>query len=104
MTTRSEKDLDRLERSLAQTYSTLQTPAFGPEWAGKTMRDIRRKAAEAAESRAGWMEHYVWRTAALAMAFALAFAGSFFVYPGAEKGEVTALLSDDLEAAPGLLE
>jgi hypothetical protein len=104
MIKRSKDDLDRLERSLAQTYSALPTPAFGPEWAGKTMRDIRRKAAEAAESRTGWVERYVWRTGALAMAFALVFAGSLFIYPGAEKGEVTALLSDDLEPAPGLLE
>ena len=104
MRERSREDLDRLERSLAQTYSTMPTAEFGSEWAAKVMRDIRRQAAEAAGQRTVWMERHVWRTAALATAFALVFAGSLFLYPDVEKGEVTVLLSEEWEPTPGLLE
>ena len=104
MANHRRENFDRLERSLAETHSGLPVPELGSEWAGKVMRDIRREAGVAAGKRIGWMELYVWRTAALATAFALVFAGSLFLYSGVEKGELTALLSDELEPAPSLLE
>lgn len=106
MTHRSGKDFDRLERSLAETYSALPVPEFAPGWDAKVMREIRLKAAASAGEGIGWVELHVWRTAALATAFALVFAGSLFLYSdsGIEKGEPTAFLSEELEPAPSLLE
>ena len=106
MTQHSREDLDRLERSLAQTYSAIPASHLGSEWAGKVMRDIRREAAVATGQRIGWAARHVWRTAALATAFALVFAGSLFFSNGVEveKGELSALLSEELEPAPSLLE
>lgn len=104
MVHRSGHDLDRLERRLAETYAALPAPEFGPGWDAKVMRDIRLKAAASAGKGIGWVELHVWRTAALATAFALVFAGSLFLYSGMEKGELTAFLSEELEPAPSLLE
>jgi hypothetical protein len=106
MKKRSREDLDRLEHSLSRTYSAIPAPEFGPEWVEKTMRDIRRHAAEAVGQRTVWMERHVWRTAVLATAFALVFAGSLFFSTGVdvEKGELSAFLSEELEPAPTLLE
>jgi hypothetical protein len=103
MTTRSKEDLDRLERSLVETHRVLPTPSLGPEWAQRVMRDVRRDAAGIGR-RAAWIELYVWRTAAAAAAFAVILTGSLFVYGEAEKGELTAVLSEELESAPALLE
>ena len=104
MTHRSGKDCDRLERSLAETYSALPVPEFGPGWDAKVMREIRLKAGASAGEAIEWVELHVWRTAALATAFALVFTGSLFLYSGIEKGEPTAFLSEELEPAPSLLE
>jgi hypothetical protein len=104
MTTRSKEDLDRLERSLVETHRARPIPSLGPEWAQRVMREIRRDAVGIAGKRAAWVELYVWRTAAAAAVFAVIFAGSLFVSMGAEKGELTALLSEELEPAPALLE
>jgi hypothetical protein len=104
MATRSKEDLDRLERSLVETHRVLPTPSLGPEWAQRVMRDVRRDAAGITGKRAAWIELYVWRTAAAAAAFAVILTGSLFVYGGAEKGELTAVLSEELESAPALLE
>jgi hypothetical protein len=108
MTKRSSEDLDRLERGLARTYSTLAPPELGPQWAANVMRDIRREAAQAqaVHKRDGWVALRVWRTAALAAGFALIFAGSLFLSGEVEveKGELAAVLSEELEPSPALLE
>lgn len=104
MTIRSKEDLDRLERGLVETHRARPTPLLGPEWAQRVMRDVRRDAAGIAGKRAAWVELYIWRTAAAAAVFAVIFAGSLFVYTGAEKGELTLLLSEEWETAPALLE
>ena len=104
MARRNIEDLERLERLLVEAHRARPTPVLGEEWARNVMRDIRREAAASAGKRNAWVQLHVWRTAALAAAFALVFAGSLFLYSGAERGELTALLSEELESAPGLLE
>ena len=104
MARRNIEDLERLERLLVEAHRARPTPVLGEEWARNVMRDIRREAAASAEKRNAWVQLHVWRTAALAAAFALVFAGSLFLYSGAERGELTASLSEELESAPGLLE
>jgi len=104
MARHSKQDLGRLERLLVEAHRARPTPLLGEEWAQNVMRDIRREAAAHAGKRNGWVELHVWRTAALATAFALVFAGSLFLYGGVEKGELTVLLSEELESAPALLE
>ena len=104
MARRNIEDLERLERLLVEAHRARPTPVLGEEWARNVMRDIRREAAASAGKRNAWVQLHVWRTAALAAAFALVFAGSLFLYSGAEKGELTASLSEELESAPGLLE
>ena len=104
MARRNIEDLERLERLLVEAHRARPTPVLGEEWARNVMRDIRREAAASAGKRNAWVQLHVWRTAALAAAFALVFAGSQFLYSGAERGELTASLSEELESAPGLLE
>ena len=104
MARRNIEDLERLERLLVEAHRARPTPVLGEEWARNVMRDIRREAAASAGKRNAWVQLHVWRTAALAAAFALVFAGSLFLYRGAERGELTASLSEELESAPGLLE
>jgi anti-sigma-K factor RskA len=104
MARRNIEDLELLERLLVEAHRARPTPVLGEEWARNVMRDIRREAAASAGKRNAWVQLHVWRTAALAAAFALVFAGSLFLYSGAERGELTASLSEELESAPGLLE
>lgn len=103
MTRRSKDDLDRLERSLAEIHRACPTPFVGDEWAQRVMRDVRREAATAGK-RVRPIDVYVWRTAAVAATFAAIFAGSVFLYTGSENGELTALLSEEWEPTPALLE
>ena len=104
MRRRSHKAIDRLERSLAQVHRDREVPSLDADWAHGVMRDIRREAARSSHERGTWVELYVWRSAAAAAAFAALFAGSVFFYAGADRGEVTTLLSEDLEPGPALIE
>lgn len=106
MPNRSAEDLDRLERSLVAIHCARAVPSLQTEWTQRVMQDVRREAGTAAGRRVAWVERYVWRTAAVATAFALVFAGSLFFSNSVEveKGELSAFLSEELEAAPTLLE
>ena len=104
MRRRSHNAIDRLERSLAQIHRAREIPSLDADWAQGVMRDIRGEAARSSRERGAWVELDVWRSAAAAAAFAALFAGSMFFYAGADRAEVTALLSEDLELGPALIE
>jgi hypothetical protein len=103
MTRRSDEDLEKLERALAEAHRSRQEPAFGADWTRHVMRDIRCEEERAAMPFAG-IAFAVWRGAAVAATVALIVAASSLVYTGQGEGELTALLSDDLEAAAALSE
>jgi hypothetical protein len=104
MMKRNHKRMERLERGLAKAHRDRDVPALGADWAQGVMRDIRRAAAHSPGEQGAWMELCVWRSAAAAAAFAAFLAGSAFFYAGADQGELTALLSEDLEPGPALIE
>lgn len=103
MTRRSDEDAVKLERALAEAYRSRQEPALGSDWLRHVMRDIRREEERAAMPFAG-IAFVVWRGAAVAATVALIVAVTSLMYPGQGEGELTALLSDDLEAAASLSE
>ena len=102
MTRRSDEDLAKLERALAEAHRSRREPAFGADWVRHVMRDIRQEE-RVAMPFAG-VAFVVWRGAAVAATVALIVAASALVYTGQDEGELTALLSDDLEAAASLSE
>ena len=104
MTKWSHKYMDRLERTLANVQRNREVPPLDADWAQAVMRDIRREAAHSPGEAGVWVELFVWRSAAAAAAFAALLAGSAFFYVGTEQGELTALLSEDLEPGPALIE
>lgn len=101
MTRHSDNDLAKLERALAEAHCARQEPALGPDWSQHVMRDIRREEAWPATPFAG-IAFVVWRGAAVAATVALIVAASALVYTGQDEGELTALLSEDLEAGAPL--
>jgi hypothetical protein len=101
MMPRSDDDLAKLERSLAEAHRIRQEPTLGPDWLRHVMRDIRREAAQPAMPFAG-IAFVVWRGAAVAASIALIAAASAMMYVGQSDGELTALLSDELEAGTPL--
>ena len=103
MIRRSDDDAAKLERALAEAHRSRQVPAFGADWVHHVMRDVRREKERAAMPFAG-IAFVVWRGAAVAATVALIVAASSLVYTGQGEGELTALLSDDLEAAASLSE
>ena len=104
MTKRSRKDMAHLERILPKVHRDREVPPLDAGWAQAVMRDIRREAVHSPGEAGAWMEVCVWRSAAAAAAFAALLAGSAFFYAGADQGELTALLSEDLEPGPALFE
>ena len=104
MMKRSRKGMAHLERTLAKVHRDREVPPLDPDWAQTVMRDIRREAAHSPKEAGAWVELCVWRSAAAAAAFAALLAGSAFFYAGTDQGELTALLSEDLEPGPALIE
>ena len=101
MTRRSDEDLIKLERALAEAHRSRQEPALGADWVRHVMRDVRREEERAAMPFAG-IAFVVWRGAAVAATVALIVAASALVYTGQSEGELTALLSEDLEVGAPL--
>ena len=104
MTERNPKHLDRLEQGLANVHRDREAPPLDAGWAQGVMRDIRRAAAPSRNDPGARVELCVWRSAAAAAVFAALLAGSAFFYAGTDQGELTALLSEDLEPSPALIE
>ncbi|HYM37012.1 MAG TPA: hypothetical protein VES96_01265 [Nitrospiraceae bacterium] len=103
MTQRSDEDFNKLERALAEAHRSRQEPVLGRDWIQHVMRDIRLEEARSA-TLFGGIALVVWRGAAVAATVALIVAASALVYTGQSEGELTALLSDELEAGVPLSE
>lgn len=103
MTQRSDKDLAKLERALAEAHRSRREPALGPDWVRHVMQDIRLEEAQPAMPFAG-LAFVVWRGAAVAASIALIAAASAMMYASQSEGELTALLSEELEAGAPLSE
>jgi hypothetical protein len=104
MTRRSEDNLSKLERALAETHRCPQEPVLGGDWADRVMRDVRRGATGPADAMtARGMVRAVWRVAAVAAVVALSVAASVWVHNGGEAVELIAL-SDEFEGGAPLFE
>jgi len=101
---RSDDDLNRLERLLADVHRARPEPRLDAAWSLGVMRDIHREAAGVPQERSAWIERHVWRTAAAAAMFAVIFAGSALLYTDVETGDLTAVLAEGLDPAPALME
>ncbi len=101
---RSDEDLNKLERLLADAHRARPEPRLDAAWSLRVMRDIRREAAGVPQERWAWIERHVWRTAAVAAMFAAIFAGSALLYTDVESGDLTAVLAEGLDPAPTLIE
>ncbi len=106
MTRLSDEDLNKLERALAEAHRSRQEPALGADWARHVMWDIRREAAGHGQPmKSAWIDHAVWRGAAVASVLALIFAVSALVYStNRDAVEIAALLSDEFGTGGPLIE
>ena len=101
---RSDDDLNKLERLLAEAHRARPDPRLDPAWSLAVMRDIRREAAGVPQEPSAWIEQRVWRTAVVAAMIAVIFAGSALLYTDVESGDLTAMVVDELDPAPTLIE
>ena len=100
---RSDDDLNKLERLLADAHRARPEPRLDAAWSLGVMRDIRREAAGVPQERSAWIERHVWRTAAVAAMFAVDFCG-IRVVVHRRGNPLTAVLAEGLDPAPALME
>jgi hypothetical protein len=105
MTPLNDEQLNKVERALTESHRSRQTPSLGADWTFRVMQDIRREAAghEPSTILLG-RERLVWRTAAAAAVLALIFTGSVWLKTNQDTVELTALLSNELDATVPLAE
>ena len=105
MTQLNDEQLKKVERALTETHRSRQAPSLGADWTFRVMRDIRLEAARHGQSTmAPRLDRLVWRTAAAAAALALIFTGSVWLNTNQDTVELTALLSNELDATVPLAE
>ena len=105
MTRLDDENLKKVERALTEAHRSRQAPSFGADWTFRVMRDIRREAAGHGQSTmALGLDRLVWRTATIAAVLALIFTGSVWLNTDRDTVELTALLSNELDATVPLTE
>jgi hypothetical protein len=98
MTRLNNENLKQVERALTEAHRSRQEPSLGADWTLRVMRDIRREASGHGQSMLSpWLDLLVWRTAAVAAVLALVFTGSVLLYTNRDAGELTALLSNEVD-------
>ena len=98
MTRLNNENLKQVERALTEAHRSRQAPSLGADWTLRVMRDIRREASGHGQSMLSpWLDLLVWRTAAVASVLALVFTGSVLLYTNRDAGELTALLSNEVD-------
>lgn len=105
MTPLDDEQLKKLERALTEAHRSRQAPSLGADWTLRVMRDVRLEAAGPGPSTmALGLDRLVWRTAAVAAVLALIFTGSVWLNTNQDTVELTALLSNELDATVPLTE
>lgn len=96
--TPEDNDLRKLEGALIEAYRSRPTPMLGPSWAHGVMRDIHQLAPQSAQW--SYLDHLVWRTAAIAVAFAIVLTVSVIVLSSPTGTQGTGLIAEELELTP----
>jgi len=105
MTRLNDENLKKVERALTEAHRLRQEPSLGADWTLRVMRDIRREAAGQGQSMmALGLDRLVWRTAAVAAVLALVFTGSVLFLTNRDTGELTALMSNEVDVVMPLSE
>ena len=106
MTRLHDENFEKVERALTEAHRSRQTPPFGADWTLRVMRDIRREAAGHGQQSTmpPRLDRLVWRTAAVAIVLALVFTCAVWLNTDADTVELTALLSNELDATVPLME
>jgi hypothetical protein len=95
----NDKDLEKVERVLAETHRTRHVPLLGPAWTQRVMRDIRSGAIREGNGNAGrGVEQLVWRTAAVAAAVAVVLTASIVAVSWTGSSESAGLLAEEFES------
>ena len=101
----SDEDLNKVERALAEAHRSRQEPVLGADWAHDVMRDIRQETAgRGLAMPTTGIARIVWQGAAAAAVLALILCATALIDNSREPVELTALLSDELEAGTPLIE
>lgn len=105
MTPLDDEQLKKVERALTEAHRARQAPFLGADWMLRVMRDVRLEAAgHGPSTMALGLDRLVWRTAAVAAVLALIFTGSVWLNTNQDTVELTALLSNELDATVPLTE
>ncbi|MBS0149535.1 MAG: hypothetical protein JSR31_01260 [Nitrospira sp.] len=105
MTPLNDEQLKKVEHALMEAHRSRQASVLGADWSFRVMRDVRREAAgHGPSTMALGLDRLVWRTATVAAVLALIFTGSVWLNTNQDMVELTALLSNELDATMPLAE
>lgn len=101
MAPRNDEDLERLERALAEAHRSGHEPELGRDWARQVMQDVRRElAGRRHPGEFPGIDRLVWRSAVVAVGFAIILAGAAALYVGTEPVEFAALVAEEVDVIP----
>lgn len=105
MTQLNDEQLNKVARALTESHRLRPAPGLGADWTFRVMRDVRLEAAGHRPSTFSLgLDRLVWRTATIAAVLALIFTGSVWLNTSQDTVELTALLSNELDATVPLAE
>ena len=101
MTAHDDDKYDQLERALAEVHRSRTEPVLGPDLAQAVMRDVYRLFRQKlqSEEKRGGVDSVVWRAAVMTAGFAAVFVMAAMWYVGTERGELSALVAEEVDEA-----